>query len=241
METTKQIEKQQLSSICSTCQQANYAILTNIMNTRQKHHDRPNGEASGTAYKTCDWSGCNSAGEHRAPKSKEDIRNYFWFCKKHAREYNLSWNYYAGMTDEDVDNKIRSDTTWNRPTWPLGGPPGENLYGKFFTSFNGKDEDKNNRAHVNFEEPSGFFHDNNLRSESTGISPKDTLSALERKSLSILGFDKLVKMEELKNRYKTLAKRFHPDATGGNKEAEERLKRINKAYDIILNKMETKH
>jgi curved DNA-binding protein CbpA len=40
---------------------------------------------------------------------------------------------------------------------------------------------------------------------------------------------------EIKKRYKTLAKQLHPDANGGDKSAEERLKVINLAYSTLKN------
>ncbi|MFO1060844.1 MAG: DnaJ domain-containing protein, partial [Dongiaceae bacterium] len=36
-------------------------------------------------------------------------------------------------------------------------------------------------------------------------------------------------------RYKSLVKRLHPDANGGDKAAEERLKHINLAYSTLKN------
>ena len=42
-----------------------------------------------------------------------------------------------------------------------------------------------------------------------------------------------VTLKEVKARYKTLVKRLHPDANGGDKEAEERLKVVNQAYSTL--------
>ncbi|MEX2629866.1 MAG: DnaJ domain-containing protein [Tistlia sp.] len=38
---------------------------------------------------------------------------------------------------------------------------------------------------------------------------------------------------EIRSRYKQLAKRLHPDATGGDRVSEERLKRVNRAYATL--------
>jgi curved DNA-binding protein CbpA len=40
-------------------------------------------------------------------------------------------------------------------------------------------------------------------------------------------------MDDVKTRYKELAKRHHPDANGGDRAAEERLKSINLAYAAV--------
>jgi curved DNA-binding protein CbpA len=44
-----------------------------------------------------------------------------------------------------------------------------------------------------------------------------------------------VTVEAVKARYKTLVKRHHPDVNRGDKTAEERLKRINQAYETVMN------
>lgn len=63
------------------------------------------------------------------------------------------------------------------------------------------------------------------------------LSVRDKKALSLLGFDVLVKTSELKARYKLLVKKYHPDSTGGNKKLEERFKQINEAYEIVMTRL----
>ena len=40
--------------------------------------------------------------------------------------------------------------------------------------------------------------------------------------------------EAIKRRYKELVKKHHPDANGGDKQAEERFKAINQAYATLM-------
>src|ERR1700752_5169445 len=68
----------------------------------------------------CDYPGCVAGGDYRAPKSRLHLRDYYWFCLEHVRAYNAAWNYYAGMSDNEIEAEIRSDTVWQRPTWRLG-------------------------------------------------------------------------------------------------------------------------
>lgn len=49
----------------------------------------------------------------------------------------------------------------------------------------------------------------------------------------ILGVSKSASADELKKAYRKLAKQYHPDQNKGNKEAEEKFKEINHAYDIL--------
>ena len=48
-----------------------------------------------------------------------------------------------------------------------------------------------------------------------------------------MGLTPAVTEKELKARYKQLVKKHHPDANGGDKQAEERLKIINEAYTTL--------
>ena len=52
-------------------------------------------------------------------------------------------------------------------------------------------------------------------------------------ALAVLELDWTASPYEIKARYKALVKRHHPDANGGDKAAEERLKSINQAYTVL--------
>ena len=68
----------------------------------------------------CAWPDCTRIGDHKAPVSKKKLREYQYFCLDHVRIYNRAWNYYEGMSESEVETAVRSDTVWNRPTWPMG-------------------------------------------------------------------------------------------------------------------------
>jgi hypothetical protein len=68
----------------------------------------------------CDHPGCAAGGDFRAPKSRLDLNHYYWFCLEHVRTYNSAWNYYAGMSEPEIEAEIRRDTVWQRPSWKLG-------------------------------------------------------------------------------------------------------------------------
>ena len=57
-----------------------------------------------------------------------------------------------------------------------------------------------------------------------------------RRALDILGLDETVDAAAIKAQYKALVKRFHPDANGGDRSFEERLRDIIKAHDTAQNR-----
>ncbi len=159
----------------------------------------------------CDIPSCAAAGEYRAPKSRTELNRYWWFCLAHVREYNAGWDFYKGMTPGQIETQLRADTSWQRPTWPLGrlGAP---IY----------DEEA-------LRDPLTSLAGERARRRSATPSAPPEL----REPLDALGLEWPVSLEELKTRYKELAKRHHPDANGGDRTAEERLKTINLAYAAL--------
>ena len=68
----------------------------------------------------CDWKGCANAATHRAPKARPRENEHWRFCIEHVREYNHSYNYFAGMSDAAVAQFQKDAITGHRPTWKLG-------------------------------------------------------------------------------------------------------------------------
>jgi hypothetical protein len=162
----------------------------------------------------CDHPGCPAEGEFPAPKSRSDLRSYHWFCIDHVRAYNSAWNYYAGMSDSEIEAEIRSDTVWQRPSWPLG-------------------ERRAPRFAARLRDAFGFYsEDADKESEGRRKERRIPLSPREE-ALAVFGIEPPVTPVRLKARYKTLVKLHHPDAHGGDKAAEEKLKIINRAYATL--------
>src|SRR5258708_12830078 len=89
-------------------------------------------------HPACDWPGCAEAATHRAPKGRAQERDYWRFCLGHVREYNHSYNFFAGMTDDAVARYQKDALTGHRPTWKmgeLGGKPPQRPNSPRFTGF----------------------------------------------------------------------------------------------------------
>jgi hypothetical protein len=157
----------------------------------------------------CDWPGCTEEGDFPAPRGREQLRDYRWLCLAHVREFNSRWDYFAGMSQSEIEAHIRDDVTWHRPTWRAGGGAGA--------------------ARAEFGDPFGFFADG-----SAGPSGPRGPCGVRERMMAKLGLEAGFTLVELKRRYKELAKQHHPDLHGGDKAAEERLKSIIEAYTYLL-------
>lgn len=163
--------------------------------------------------RSCDHPGCREGGEFRAPKSRHTLNQYYWFCLDHVRAYNAAWDYYAGLRPEEIERMVRSDTTWQRPTWPLGRMVG-------------------GRSRFDTERIKDPFH---VFNEDFWQSPpeKNGASSAEMAAMRVMDLTGPLTPDTLKARYKELCKRHHPDANGGDKDAEERFKQIGQAYKTL--------
>ena len=178
-----------------------------------------------THYKKCDSPKCNEKGEYRAPKSRVMLNKYFFFCLDHIKEYNKSWDFYKGMSVEQIENSMRNDTFWDRPSWPL-----KNSFKNIFDEFNEYVEDfvKNDDDKINDK-----YFKNKIIDESLTID--------EAKALKELDLKMPISLEKIKKNYKKLVKIFHPDVNGNNKDAEEKFKQINESYKLLLKKFMKKN
>jgi len=166
--------------------------------------------AESPALRPCDHPGCAAAGDYRAPRSKSELDTFYWFCLDHVRAYNAAWNYYAGMSEAEIEAEIRSDTVWQRPTWPLGSRLGARFEPRW------RDD--------------GLFD-----IDDPGQRPRERKRPLtaEEEALVVFELTPPLTFSRLKARYKELVKRHHPDSHGGDKAAEEKLKVINQAYATL--------
>src|SRR5437773_2227785 len=68
----------------------------------------------------CEWPNCEAPATHRAPKGRLREREYWRFCLEHVREYNHAYNFFAGMTTEDIARYQKEAVIGHRPTWKMG-------------------------------------------------------------------------------------------------------------------------
>ena len=68
----------------------------------------------------CSNPECNELGVYPAPKSREKLREYLYFCINCIRDFNKSWNYFEGLNEQELEVEIRKSVTWDRPSWKFG-------------------------------------------------------------------------------------------------------------------------
>jgi curved DNA-binding protein CbpA len=176
----------------------------------------------------CDWPGCEGHATHRAPKGRLREGQYWRFCLDHVREYNGSYNYFTGMSSDAVAKYQKDSITGHRPTWRMG------MNG-------GAGHDPSTRAGPDFAaaaDPLGIFRELGGRGRWTPGAEKPEREGrmvrnVERKALDTLGLELDAPREEIKARFKQLVKRHHPDANGGDRTSEDRLREIIQAYNYL--------
>ena len=181
------------------------------------------GDAPGVGARACDRPGCPLEGVHRAPRSRDDLNSYFWFCLEHVREYNAAWDYFKDLDEDGIEQIRRRDAVWQRPTWPL------NSMGK-----GGKaNKDRSGPYSRPFRDPFDFFEEQGPEAARAATKGRFPPGSREAKALRTLDLAPDADFAAVKTRYKALAKALHPDVTGGDGHAEERLKIINLAYSDL--------
>lgn len=173
-------------------------------------------------YRWCDHQGCQGEGIHKAPKRPEqnpnhrDPNHWYWFCKEHVREYNASWNYYKGMNEYEAQMSAYNDRHWNIPTWPIGQNPHQNIYMNPHTGY--------------YCDPFNLF-------EAQGAYGESPLSPDQQEAIRTLQLPYPFSANQLQTSYRNLVKENHPDVHK-TKDAEEKIRQINQAYQVLKNHAE---
>ena len=158
--------------------------------------------------KKCDHTGCSKAGVCRAPKTR-DLKEYWWFCKEHAAEYNKNWNYYANMTPDEIDAE------WERETFGIAD----------------KDKERANKDEADYVQ---FLNDFlSGRASFDKVPQKKTLPSNIISAFQTFGLPITSSWKDVGAKYRTLAKKYHPD-TAKNKDASAtEFTRITNAYETL--------
>jgi hypothetical protein len=170
-----------------------------------------------TSTRVCEHQGCTETGQYRAPKSPDDLDDFYWFCKDHVREYNLKWNFFNGQTEEEFAAQVDKDRVWGRETKPFGN----------------KGEEARAWARLGVDDPHQILGENATRNPGKSITGTRKLPPTERRALDILEAKDHWTKAEIRKSYKALIKVLHPDMNGGDRGHEEQLSEVVWAWDQI--------
>ena len=160
----------------------------------------------------CEWANCKETGKFKAPSEKDNSKNFKWLCSEHIKLFNKNWNYFEGMSQDEIEHFLKSDSTWHRPTQKFGSS--ENYFNILW----------NNTLSDEFK----FFK----KEKSININDKK-LCEKDKDAFRILDLNPSADLLTVQKKYKTLVKKFHPDKHAGSKKYEDKLKKITLAYSHL--------
>ncbi|MET4896118.1 J domain-containing protein [Sphingomonadaceae bacterium jetA1] len=175
-------------------------------------------ENSGRA---CDHPGCELAGEFRAPppegtRSGEGPGRFRWFCLDHVRAFNSRYNFFDGMSADEIHQAQRPYSGWERETRAFaqnGTDPGPRW--------------------ADFSDPLDAIAARYRREVAPERQDGKPLSGQDRESLKVLGLAADADRNALRRRYSELVRRYHPDRNGGDRSQEARLQKVITAYQQL--------
>ena len=168
----------------------------------------------------CEWENCSEVGKFKAPIERDNVKNFRWLCEKHIKLFNSKWNYFDGMSQNEIELFLKSDLTWHRPTQKFGST--DNFFNILW----------NNALSDKFR----IFKDENTYNN----KKIKKLTERDKEAFVIMGLEFNDDWKTVQKKFKTLVKKFHPDKHSGNKQYEDKLKKITIAYSHLKMIMMTK-
>lgn len=171
--------------------------------------------------RACDHAGCRAPATAKAPKSRDMLQEHYWFCARHAAEYNKSWDFFAGMNEAQIRAAQEARATGERPTWA-------------FRASADSREAASSRAR-GLADAFAMFSRGRPAATPADLAAERArrIGRLERNALADLDLETDADAGAIRARYKELVKRCHPDANGGDRSAEHKLQRVIKAYKTL--------
>ncbi|WP_296681203.1 J domain-containing protein [Novosphingobium sp.] len=183
-------------------------------------HDRFHGRVN-NSRRPCDWPGCGEPGEFRAPGERapgfDGPGNYRWFCLDHIREFNAGYDWFDGMTSEEIQAAQSPIHGWDRQT-------------RAFSPTAGIDEVP---RWADFADPLEAIAARARMRRPTQRPDGRAVTPDERRALDALGLPLDADRRALRLRYSELVHRLHPDRNGGDRSHEQRLQDVIAAYQLL--------
>ena len=185
----------------------------------QKFHGRHECEG-----RTCHWPGCEEAGEFRAPGSRgggfDGPGDWRWFCLEHVREFNSGYDWFEGMSPDEILRAQSPLAGWARETRAFRADAGVDGMPRW----------------ADFDDPLDAIGGmaNEVKGRARGRAGEfQRFTPRERAALSLMGLSPEIDRQALRRRYTELVRRYHPDRNGGDRTQEGRLNQVVEAYQVL--------
>jgi len=186
-----------------------------------RRHTRFHGRVEGNRH-ACSHPGCPNPGEFRAPpESRRDGPDgppqWRWFCLDHIREFNQSYNFFRGMSPEEIDEAQRPYAGWGTETRAFSSNAASGTPPPRWADF----DDPLDAIGARFKA---------RMADAAERADGKPLSGADRTALKTLGLPTDADRRALRMRYTELVRRFHPDHNGGDRAHEKALQDVIAAY-----------
>ncbi len=170
--------------------------------------------------------GCNEVGEFRAPGSRssgfDGPGEWRWFCLDHVREFNAGYDWFEGMSAEEIYAAQAPGAGWRteqpayRPTAGVDGMPRWSDFDDPLDAIQARARGIKSRAEREAE-----------------LAMDGRFSREEAAALETMGLGTDTDRRRLRRRYTELVRRYHPDQNGGDRRHEALLNRVVEAYQLL--------
>jgi hypothetical protein len=164
----------------------------------------------------CAVPGCGAPGEFKAPLEPANFDgpgSWRFLCLDHVREHNAKYNFFTGMSPEEITAAQSPLAGWDRPSRKFAA--------------NGADPPP---RWSDFADPldaiSSRFRLNRDRMPSR-------FTRGEQRALTVLGLGEDTELHAIRQRYSMLVRRYHPDKNGGDRSHEQRLREVIEAWQLL--------
>lgn len=197
-----------------------------ISHSKGVKHDRFQGRVADTG-RQCEADGCGEAGEFRAPGGRSsgfdgpgDSR---WFCLDHVREFNSGYDWFKGMSADEILEAQHPVFGWRResrafrPDGGIGAVPRWADFDDPLDAIGARAAGIRRRAAQAHTVDPAFAR----------FTPR------EREALNAMGLGGETDRAGLRKRYSQLVRKYHPDRNGGDRSHEDKLSRVVEAYQLL--------
>ena len=168
-----------------------------------------------TSSRICEHPKCRQRGKFRAPKSPDHLDEFYWFCQKHVREYNLKWDFFKARPAKKAKDNGSAETN---------GRSAEDQQ---------RSRQKKAWQRLGIEDPLEILGEKGTSRTAAASAGSRRLLPDERRALEILDAQNSWSKKQIRQQYKSLVKVYHPDLNGGDRSEEDRLKKVVWAWDQI--------